>query len=83
MQFHASVPSLMLFLPTGMPSPAPPALSAWQVHLSRSPQRPPPPGRQPLCPSPPGYLCTLSMLLLWHLSHCILLVYMFVSPSRL
>lgn len=43
MQFPASVPSLMLFLRTGMPFPAPPALSAWQtlVHSSQSPSTAP------------------------------------------
>lgn len=81
----ASVPSLLLFLRMECLSLAPPALSAWQTpsHLTNPPQGPPPPGSPPSsshAPPPPGYLCSLSMLLLRHLSHCILLVYTFVSP---
>lgn len=87
-------PPDLQFLPLCLPSccffqteclyPAPPAMSAWQTpsHLT-NPSRSPPPGSPPSsshAPPPPGYLCCLSMLLLWHLPHCILLVYMFVSP---
>lgn len=63
---------------------APPALSAWQTPQS-SHQSPQGPLSQevPLllpCPSLSRLPLLLSMLLLWHLSHCILLVYTFVSP---
>lgn len=47
------------------------------------PQRPPPLGRKPPCPFPPRLPLLFVNASLWHLAHCILLVYMFVSPSRL
>lgn len=80
MQFPASVPSLMLFPQTGMPFPAPPALSAWQtpVHSSQSPSTAPssrkttpcfPPHTHPIpCPRLPLLFVNAS---LWHLSLCI------------
>lgn len=75
MQFPASVPSLMLFLQTGMPFPAPPALSAWQtpVHPSQSPSMAPSSRKTTPCHPPPTPRLPLLFVnaSLWHLSLCI------------